>query len=320
MSSVSEILRPSFEKKIPNSLKADRVRHRITFNPSKASPGETLYIAVPKLEDEVLLVPGSLALVFNLVVSSHANNFLVNNVSRALVTRLVVKFAGEILQDTNAFDIYKLFEDLFLPKVQRENMYLEGIQTEELCKIRSNSVDKKTTGVDAGKILNTVYGNKYRIPLDHETLKDHGVFYPRSLHDALIFEITLAPANMVVEGSDSSKLDYELSNIQLEYEVIHNVDLARETSSSYLNGKDFMYEHVTHHKMLTVNKADDTIINESINVPCRSMKGILLLFCEPHVGGARDSEKAASRGILPQENFVNQVRYDVIRPTFVLRG
>ena len=291
MSSVSEILRPSFEKKIPNALKADRVKHRITFNPNKASPGETIYIAVPKLDDEVVLVPGSLALVFNLVVSGHVNNFLVNNVSRALVSRLMVKFAGEILQDTNAFDIYKLFEDLFLPKAQRDNMYLEGIQTEELCKIRSNSGDKKTSGVDAEKKLNTVYGNKYRIPLDHEILKDHGVFYPSALHNALMFGITLAPANMVVKGSDSSKLDYELKNIELEYEVIRNVDLARETSSSYLNGKDFMYEHVTHHKTLTVNKAEDTSINVSINVPRRSMKGILLLFCEPHAGGARDSEK-----------------------------
>ena len=267
MSSISEILGPSFEKKIPYSLKEDGVKHRITFNPSKALPGETLYVAVSKLEDEVVLVLGSLALVFNLVVSCHANNFLVNNVSRALVSRLVVKFAGEILQDTNAFDIYKLFEDLFLPKGQRENMNLEGIQTEELCKIRSNSGYKKTSGIDAEKILNTVYGNKYRIPLDHEILKDHGVFYPRALHDALIFEITLAPANMVVKGSDSSKLNYELTNIQLECEVIHNVDLARETSSSYLNGKDFMFEHVTHHKILTVNKADGMIINESINVP-----------------------------------------------------
>ena len=175
---------------------------------------------MPKLEDEVVLVPGSLALVLNLVVSGHANNFLVNNVSRALVSRLVVKFAGEILQDTNAFDIYKLFEDLFLPKAQRENMYLEGIQTEELCKIRSNSGDKKTTGVDAEKKLNTVYGNKYRIPLDHEILKDHGVFNPSALHNALIFKITLAPANMVVKGSDASELNYELTNIQLEYNLV----------------------------------------------------------------------------------------------------
>ena len=78
--------------------------------------------------------------------------------SRALVSRQVVKFAGEILQYTNAFDIYKLYEDLFLPKDPLENMFLVGIQSADLCKIRSNSGDKKTSGVDKEKKLNTIYG------------------------------------------------------------------------------------------------------------------------------------------------------------------
>ena len=88
--------------------------------------------------------------------------------------------------------IYKFFEDLFLPKDQRKNMYLEGIQSEDLYKIRSNSEDKKTRGVAAESKMNTVYGNKYRIRLDNEILKDHGVFYPRDLPYQLIFEIQLA--------------------------------------------------------------------------------------------------------------------------------
>ena len=57
------------------------------------------------------------------------------------------------------------------------------------------------------------------------------------------------------------------------------------------DGKDFLYEHITHHRMITVNRATDTIINEGVNVPRQSMKGLLLLFCEPHAGGARDTEK-----------------------------
>ena len=41
---------------------------------------------------------------------------------------------------------------------------------------------------------------------------------------------------------------------------------------------------------LSVDKGSDTIINESINVPRRSIKG-LLLFYEPRVIGTRVSEK-----------------------------
>ena len=106
-------------------------------------PGETLFIPVPKLSDEVVLVPGSLAVIFDLTVSGHANNFLVNNVSRALVNRLMVKFAGEILQDTDGYDLFKLYEDLFLTEKERANRLSEGIQSEDLAKIRCNAGDKK---------------------------------------------------------------------------------------------------------------------------------------------------------------------------------
>ena len=93
----------------------------------------------------------------------------------------------------------------------------------------------------------------------------------------------LAPTGSVVKGSDPTKLVYDLSNIQPEYEVIQ--------SKNYLNGNRFMYEHETHHKTISITKGTDSIINESINVPRRSMKGLLLLFYEPFTEGARDSEK-----------------------------
>ena len=236
----SEIINPNFEEKITNVLKADRTVHRVTFNPNKASPGETLFIPVPKLSDEVVLVPGSLAVIFDLTVSGQANNFLVNNVSRALVNRLTVKFAGEILQDTDGYDLFKLYKDLFLTEKERANRLSEGIQSEDLAKIRCNAGDKKTTGVEKEKKLNGIYGNKYRIPIDHEILKNHGVFFPRALSDELVFELRLAPASNVVKGSDATKLAYELTNIQLEYEVIHNKNLADEAESNYKNGKRLM--------------------------------------------------------------------------------
>ena len=52
-------------------------------------------------------------------------------------------FSGTILQDTVGYEIYKLFEDLFLSEDERESKILEGIQSEDLCKIRSKAGDKK---------------------------------------------------------------------------------------------------------------------------------------------------------------------------------
>ena len=253
------------------------------------------------------MVAGSLAVVFYLTVSGQARNFLVNNVSRNLVDRLTVKFAGEMLQDTDGYDFFKLYEDLFLTPFERSNRLSEGIQSEDLSKMRCSAGDKKTSGVDKEKKLNSVYGNKYRIPIDHEILKDHGVFNQRALSDKLVFEMRLAPVSNVVEGSDPTKLDYELSNIQLEYEVIHSNHLADEAKANDLNGKRFIYEHITHHKTISIAKGTDSIINESINVLRRSMKGLLFLSYEPYAGRARDSEKSFNPNIKDVKVVVNGI-------------
>lgn len=100
-----------------------------------------------------------------------------------------------------------------------------------------------------------------------------------------------------MKGSDPTKLSYQLTDIQLEYEVIHSQKLADEALSNYKNGKRFMYEHITHLKTISIDKGSDTIINESINVPRRSMKGLLLLFYETYTAGTRNSEKTFNPNI-----------------------
>ena len=279
-------------KKTANAMKAKRAVSRYTFTPSESNPGEKLVVRVPKLDENEVIVPDSLALRFDIDLSGgHANNFLVQNVSRALVKSLVVRFSGETLEDTDHYDIYKTFSDLFLPGEQRDNMLPEGIQSEDLCKIRSNSGDKKTSGVDAEKKLNKVFGTKYRINFDHEILKDHGVFYPHALTQDLAFVVMLADAVNVVKGSDPSKLKYKLTNIELQYESIKNEKLADSMNEKYDTGKYFLYDHVAFQQTVPINKGTDEQINIRVNAQRRSLKGILLLFIEPYVGGTRDFKK-----------------------------
>ena len=80
--SVPDNLRSTHSVKTKNAMKAPRTVKRITFNSSEANPGETLYVHVPKLNKNEVLVPGSLALrLDNDLSGGHANNFLVQNVS-----------------------------------------------------------------------------------------------------------------------------------------------------------------------------------------------------------------------------------------------
>ena len=307
---VPSSLLPSHSEKVLGAMKAERTVKRITFNPTEANPGETLYVYVPKLAENEVIVAGSLALVFNInlkVTGAHANNYLVQNVSRALVDKLTVKFAATTVQDTDSYSIYKTFEDLFLSRDKRANMLREGIQSDDLNKIRSGAGDKKTSGVDAENKLNTVYGTKYRINLDHPILTDHGVFYPQALHNDLVFELTLAPANQVVKGSDASKLVYKLENIQLEYEVIRSKTLADETLSTYRSGKEFAYDLVMRERVVPITRGSDTRLNLLVNPQRRSLKGILLLFINPFVSGAKDTEQFFNPDITKVKVTVNGV-------------
>ena len=270
-------LLPSHSEKVLGAMKAERTVKRITFNPSEANPGETLYVSVPKLAENEVIVAGSLALVFNINLKTpgaQPNNYLVQNVSRALVDKFTVKFAATTVQDTDSYDIYKTFEDLFLSRDERENMLREGIQSDDLNKIRSGAGDKKTSGVDEENKLNGVYGTKYRINLDHPILTDHGVFYPQALYNDLVFELTLAAAHQVVRGSDGSKLGYKLENIQLEYEVIRSKSLADEALSTYNSGKEFAYDLVMRERVVPITRGSDTRLNLRVNPQRRSLKGI----------------------------------------------
>ena len=94
-------------------METESTLHRITLNPSSANPGETLYLYIPKLSENKVIVPKSVSLRFDLNVQGHENNTVVNNIARNLVSQFKVKFASETLQDTTRYDLIKTYQDLF---------------------------------------------------------------------------------------------------------------------------------------------------------------------------------------------------------------
>ena len=175
---ISEYLNPYRFPRMAFGLKANSTLNRITLTPSNANPGETLYIEIPKLTDNMVIVPGSVFLVFNLSISGHENNTVVNNISRNLVKRQRVVFGGETLQDTTNYDLFQTYHDLFLPKEERENMLRHGISSENMRKLRTNAGDKDPSNAKEVAMA-TLHNTKYCIPLDHPILSDHGVFLPK---------------------------------------------------------------------------------------------------------------------------------------------
>ena len=295
---ISDKIDPNRMSKQPFGLKAESTLHRTTFTPSSANPGETLYVNVPKLSGNNVIVPNSVKLAFNIVVGGHADNTLVNNLGRNLVSNFKVVLGGETLQDTKRYDLFTTYHDLFLPKDERTKRLKQGMSGLNMRKLRTGAGDADTS--NAGQVsLGKIYSNRYHIPINHPILDDHGVFRPRSLSETLTFEITLAPVLDIVVSSDvSTTPTYSLKNLELEYSSISSDYLAQEAAAAYASGKGFYYENVLLHKTFEISKPVDSVINEHINVPRRSMSGVLCLFNEIPTAGTSDAEKFVNPAML----------------------
>ena len=291
--SIPEKIKPNRVPREPLGLKAESSLNRITFDRSSHNPGEVIRVVIPKLADDVVIVPGSIKLIFDLLVSGHANNTVVNNIGRNLVKKLKVLFGGETLQDTERYDLFQTYHDLFLETEDREDRLRQGISSVNMRKLRTEAGDKVES--DAKEVaLSKVHGKRYEIPLDHPVICDNGSLYPRALTHDLTFEITLPKVNDIVNHDKAEEKktppNYKLENIELEYHCIKSEDLALEAMAIYQTGKGFYYENVHHLKNFTISKLNDSIINEKVDTSRRSMTGILLLFEESY-DTKRDSEK-----------------------------
>ena len=296
---ISERIDPNRMPKKPFGLKAETTLHRTTFTPSSANPGETLYVNIPKLSGDNVIVPKSVRLAFDFdIVGGEANDTVVSNLGRNLVSNFKVLLGGETLQDTVRYDLFSTYHDSFLSKDERTKRIRQGISSENMRKLRTGAGDATTS--DAGQVsLGKIYGKRYHIPINHPILDDRGVFRPISLRETLMFEITLAPAFNILVSSDASKgQSYKLNNLELEYTSISSDYLAQEAAAAYNSGKGFFYENVQLHKTFELDKATGSVINEHINVPTRSMSGILCLFNDEITAGARDAEKFVNPAML----------------------
>ena len=151
---------------------------------------------------------------------------------------------------------------------------------------------RKLRTTDAGKVaLAAVHNTKYRIPLDHPILNDHGVSYPKALPNHLLFELTFAPVKDIVIYSDETKHpNYTSTHLELEYKAISSDYLAEQARASYQSGKGFFYENILLHKTFTISKPNDSVLNEHVNITRRSMTGFCVYSRRHTPLRTRDSE------------------------------
>ena len=111
------------------SIKGTRTRQVITLNPNKVNPGEELYVDIPKLKPDSCLVPGSLHLLYDFK-NSNTKSWYLNNLSKLLADRLVVKLGGETVYDNSGESHLAVYRDLWRTKTDRAQAIEYGILVE----------------------------------------------------------------------------------------------------------------------------------------------------------------------------------------------
>ena len=148
---------------------------------------------------------------------------------------------------------------------------------ENCIKLKINASDKNASNAQ-DKAIADVYGNKLKITLDFEMLDSAAPYYQAGLG----YELTFNDYNRVTKSRVSSPkvpdAKYKITDISLEYEITTQPDLARSIRSKYQH-MALLYDKILRYRKIIVNKSD-TVWNWAFNMPCKSLKGILVLFEE----------------------------------------
>ena len=145
--------------------------------------------------------------------------------------------------------------------------------------MRINAGDKNTSNAQ-DKAIADAYRNKFIIPVDFEMLDSAAPYYHAGLGNRLCYELTFNDYNRVIKSGVSSPkvpdAKYKITDISLEYEITTQPDLTRSVRSKYQH-MALLYDRILRHRKIIVNKSD-IVWNWAFNTPCKSLKGILVLF------------------------------------------
>ena len=281
-------LNPECSLRTPKGIKGTRQKVIVTHNPSEIDQAQELLVRFPNLGSDDVIIPGTANLSFNIELTStvDANRTLVSNIGRAIIKKLAVKFEGNELMSVDNYDLFTCYQDLWKTKSEKRNAIQQGIFSSGGCtthciRLRINAGNKDATNAQ-DKAIADVYGNKFIIPLDFEMLDSAAPYYQAGLGNRLCYELTFNDFNRVIKSTVSSPkvpdAKYKITDISLEYEIATQPHLARSIRSEYQH-MALLYDRILRHRKIIVNKSD-TVWNGAFNMPCESLKGILVLFEE----------------------------------------
>jgi hypothetical protein len=187
-----------------------------------------------------------------------------------------MKISGNEVMSIDNSEIYHCYIDLWRFTTERVNMAYQGIGKPNMLKHRVGAGNASSDKED--EAIANAYKNRFCIPLDFELLETHMPFYQAGLGDRLEYELTFNDYDKVIKSTDATS-SYTIKNICLEFDMVSDTELARQIRQQVSGKMVILYDRILRHRKINKNKSD-TLWNINLNVPARSLKGILMLFEE----------------------------------------
>ena len=168
-----------------------------------------------------------------------------------------------------------VYKDLWLPDERREDMSEYGIATENLRKLMSGD-DSASTTDKADNALFKARGKRLKNKIG-KIIGELGLFAPSAPNGSVEFNFkTSSASEIMVAQSGESVGNYALKEPKLIYESIESLNMYAKAASEYAD-TDFPFEDISYLKPTNWGK-DQMSVVESVNVPRRSMRAIVMLF------------------------------------------
>ncbi len=274
MSNNAKKLLPTYRRFYRTHVKGKRTIISIALDQSKISLSSNVNYTFSKLTPNVCVNPDSIYL-SALFENTNTKSWFKNNHGRLLCKELQIRIGLPPVYDNKLENLVMVYKDLWLPDERREDMSEYGIATENLRKLMSGD-DSASTSDKADNALFKARGKRIKIKLG-KILNNQGLFAPGALNGIVEFNFkTPSASEIMIAQSEESVGDYALKEPKLIYESIESPDMYSQATAEYAD-TDFSFVDISYLKPTNWGK-DQTYVVESVNVPRRSMRAIVMLF------------------------------------------
>ena len=270
----SNKLLPTYRRFYGTPVKGKRTVISIALDQSKISSSSNVNYTFPKLSPNVCVNPNSIYL-SALFENTNTKSWFKNNLGRRLCKELQIRIGSSPVYDNKLENLIMVYKDLWLPDERREDMSEYGIATENLRKLMSGDDSASTSNKDDNALFKA-RGKRVKIKLG-KILNNQGLFAPSALNGNVEFNFkTPSASEIMIAQSGESVGDYALKEPKLIYESIESPDMYSQAAAEYAD-TDFPSVDISYLKLTNWGK-DQTSVVESVNVPRRSMRAIVMLF------------------------------------------